>query len=536
MEELKTIGTYQEFKKALDTELYNQTEGFVRTGYLLKVARDTDILRESGYATVAEFAHAEYGLTKDVVSRYIAINDRYSEGGYSDRLQEQYQGYGVAKLQDMLTLPDAIIEVMSPEMTRKDIQEVKRGYKEEEANPLASLMETPKIEQQDMTTLQQAMHQYLHDNREEFTKGFDVAMRAETEKEEALNGILDAFAPSGVGIKTARIQGVGRVVISFRGKDAEVEVLNARTQERRSYSWQQFIDELREVFMVGAEESGAEAWERIYKEEYEEKKEEVAPVQLPEETTEPVAVMEEDDEEDSEEEEDDEEEGEEEAIPMGTASLADIVTGNVPKPTPEEIDEAKKKLEVEAEPQTLHDIQPDIPEPDPMNPPEEQGSKSEQEVQQSEEQVDGQKELADYPGVVPEETNQYGQRVHKIKIDKAYFEKTIKADKNFELRKNDRGYREGDILEMAEVDGGEYTGRKVRVLVTYMLEGYEGLADGYCIMSTWLLNDDGTPLNQVDLNRICRNLRANGDGVTESGEEYIEIENAIGIIEEQQEE
>lgn len=445
MEELKTIGTYQEFKKALDTELYNQTEGFVRTGYLLKVARDTDILRESGYATVAEFAHAEYGLTKDVVSRYIAINDRYSEGGYSDRLQEQYQGYGVAKLQDMLTLPDAIIEVMSPEMTRKDIQEVKRGYKEEEANPLASLMETPKIEQKDMTTLQQAMHQYLHDNREEFTKGFDVAMRAETEKEEALNGILDAFAPSGVGIKTARIQGVGRVVISFRGKDAEVEVLNARTQERQSYSWQQLIDELREVFMVGGEESGAEAWERIYKEEYEEKKEEVAPVQLPEETTEPAAVMEEDDEEDSEEgeddEEDSEEEGEEEVIPMGTASLADVVTGNVPKPTPEEIAEAKKKLEVEAEPQTLHDIQPDIPEPDPKpeaeEQEEEQGQQLDAKEQQSEE-LPGQDKIENHEEWMPEKSTEH----YKSEEINTFIKECIDmAKENWSQREVDMLYR-----------------------------------------------------------------------------------------------
>ena len=340
MEELKTIETYQEFKKALDTELYNQAEGFVRTGYLLKVARDTDILRESGYTTVAEFAHTEYGLTKDVVSRYIAINDRYSEGGYSDRLQEQYQGYGVAKLQDMLTLPDAIIEVMSPEMTRKDIQEVKREYKEEEANPMASLMETQKAEQAEMTTLQQAMHQHLHDNRAEFTKGFDVAMRTETEKEEAVNDILDAFAPSGVGIKTVRIQGIGRVMISFRGKDAEVEVLNVRTQERQSYTWQQLIDELREVFMVTAEESGEEAWERIYGEEYEEKREEVAPVQPSEEI---------------------------------------------------------------AEPQTLHNIQPEIPEPAPVeNVSEEITEEYSDEDKESDEQLPGQMNVEDYEGVVPE--------------------------------------------------------------------------------------------------------------------------------------
>lgn len=279
MEELKAIGTYQELKKALDTELYNQADGFVRTGYLLKVARDTDILRESGYATVAEFAHAEYGLTKDVVSRYIAINDRYSEGGYSERLQAKYQGYGVAKLQDMLTLPDAIIEILSPEVTRKEIQEVKREYKEEEANPMVCLMEAPVSVQENMTTLQQAIHQYLYENRAEFTKGFDLAMRVETDKEDAVNGILDSFAPSGVGIKNVRIQGIGRVMVSFRGKDSEVEVLAVRTQERTSYAWEKLISELRDIFAMAAGESGVEAWERIYGEKYETEKEEIAPVQ-----------------------------------------------------------------------------------------------------------------------------------------------------------------------------------------------------------------------------------------------------------------
>ena len=75
--ELSTINTYKEFEKQFDTELTKQAESFVRVGYLLKVARDTDILSESGYKTVAEFAQERYGLTKDVVSRYININDRF---------------------------------------------------------------------------------------------------------------------------------------------------------------------------------------------------------------------------------------------------------------------------------------------------------------------------------------------------------------------------------------------------------------------------------------------------------------------------
>ena len=77
--------SYSQYKAELDNELAKTAEGFVRIGYLLKVARDTDILRESGYSTVTDFAKAEYGIDKTQVSRFIRINDKFSEGGYSDR-------------------------------------------------------------------------------------------------------------------------------------------------------------------------------------------------------------------------------------------------------------------------------------------------------------------------------------------------------------------------------------------------------------------------------------------------------------------
>ena len=100
--------TYTEYKDALDQEIHKQAEGFVRIGYLLKLARDTNILFESGYKGLYEFAAAEYHLDKSQVSRYMHINDRFSEDGYSDKLLPQFQGFGIAKLAIMLTLPDTI--------------------------------------------------------------------------------------------------------------------------------------------------------------------------------------------------------------------------------------------------------------------------------------------------------------------------------------------------------------------------------------------------------------------------------------------
>ena len=79
MNEIMYQKSYEEYKAELDGELQRSAESFVRIGYLLKVARDTNILEESGYKSVAAFAEAEYNLNKTQVSRFISINDKFSE-------------------------------------------------------------------------------------------------------------------------------------------------------------------------------------------------------------------------------------------------------------------------------------------------------------------------------------------------------------------------------------------------------------------------------------------------------------------------
>lgn len=122
-------------------------------------------------------------------------------------------------------------------------------------------------------------------------------------------------------------------------------------------------------------------------------------------------------------------------------------------------------------------------------------------------------------------------KVHHIKLGASFFGEVERGEKTFELRKNDRDYKEGDILEMMEFKDGKNTGRMVRVLVTYILTEFAGLEEGYCIMATCLLNENGAPLERADIKQICAEIRANGDGYIEGGDEYIMIDNAVGIIE-----
>lgn len=74
MDELINYNGYEEFKQAVNRVLNRTVEDFVLTGYLLKQARDTDILQGSGYVDEKEFAWSEYKLDASQVSRYIKIN------------------------------------------------------------------------------------------------------------------------------------------------------------------------------------------------------------------------------------------------------------------------------------------------------------------------------------------------------------------------------------------------------------------------------------------------------------------------------
>lgn len=132
---------------------------------------------------------------------------------------------------------------------------------------------------------------------------------------------------------------------------------------------------------------------------------------------------------------------------------------------------------------------------------------------------------------IPSETKESGQKVHHIKLGASFFEEVERGEKTFELRKNDRDYKKGDILEMMEFKDGKNTGRTVRVLVTYILTEFTGLEEGYCIMATCLLNENGEPIERADIKQICADIRANGDGCIENGDEYIMIDKAVGIIE-----
>jgi hypothetical protein len=91
---------------------------------------------------------------------------------------------------------------------------------------------------------------------------------------------------------------------------------------------------------------------------------------------------------------------------------------------------------------------------------------------------------------------------HQLKSLPEFFEAVLDHIKTFEIRKDDRAFKVGDIVTLREwrplVVGytglmAGYTGRELHVKVTYkMAGGLYGLAEGYCIMGIKIIADDLT--------------------------------------------
>lgn len=102
---------------------------FVKIGYRLRQIDDNELYKQDGYKSIAEFAKAECGLSPSDTTRFIQINKKYSIGGNSEELRPEFLEYGQSKLAAMLALPDADLNMITPQTSREDIRELNRFNK-----------------------------------------------------------------------------------------------------------------------------------------------------------------------------------------------------------------------------------------------------------------------------------------------------------------------------------------------------------------------------------------------------------------------
>ena len=274
MEVLATYSNYRDFKQALDQEMYGAVESFVKIGYLLQFAEETNIVNEGGYATVNEFAKAEYGIDATQVSRFINIHKRFGVPG-EPRLQEQYKNHGVAKLGIMLTLPDYINEEIPADYSKAEIHALKNEIEaEHKISDLEVMMEEKDPVQQSLPEgFKQAVYQMLHDYPEEYLEMYHAL---------TLDELKDALAPNGECSYTFRVPGTGKMIL-FAKATGNIGIINVRSGDKEHFEWKQLWECAKEYFVMG--KTAKESWSNVFNEafpEEEQPKEEVQQESKPE--------------------------------------------------------------------------------------------------------------------------------------------------------------------------------------------------------------------------------------------------------------
>ena len=262
------MNDYKDFKRDTDlavekirTGAMTMAQGAIELGYQLKVARDTGILQDSGYSTMTEFARAEYGIRSDETGRYIKLNDKYSENGYSRRIKDQYTGIGKTILVDMLQLPDLIRDEITQKFTREDVRSLNDELDEEKAiTDLEVMMEEKDQVQEELPSiLEKTTYQFGKDNPWIYADLFETLYTGDGE-------IAEILAPDEEKIYFLRIPGTGRILLSLKVSEQEVKIINVRSQEKEIFSWQQLEAAFRRIMdYAGTPE---ESWEKQYGEEF----------------------------------------------------------------------------------------------------------------------------------------------------------------------------------------------------------------------------------------------------------------------------
>lgn len=73
--------------------------------------------------------------------------------------------------------------------------------------------------------------------------------------------------------------------------------------------------------------------------------------------------------------------------------------------------------------------------------------------------------------------------IHKVKIEKRFYDRLLTGRKSFEIRRNDRDYQVGDLLEFSVVDThGVPETMRVRWHIDYLHHGY-GMEEGFVALA-----------------------------------------------------
>lgn len=246
-----TLDEWTQWKEDIRRKLAETSENFVYIGYRLKQIRDSGMYDEE--ADIFEFAQKEYGLGKSTVSRFIAINEKYSEGGNSLELKAEYKDFSSSKLAEMLTLPDAEIELITEKTTIREIRELK-SFNQQEPEP-EQQEEQEEPEEQGWTPLEKCLIDFFESRRDMLNKIMHCLEKTIPQYKEA----AEIMNPSG---QSSHKKGI--IFLFMYDWSTGVKYKSMLKPEPVSMTWEELLNEVYHIY--GYSTSG-DAWSTFYKQD-----------------------------------------------------------------------------------------------------------------------------------------------------------------------------------------------------------------------------------------------------------------------------
>lgn len=118
----------------INVDIQNIKKNFISLGFHLVECRDNQYYKDFGFDNFYDFVEKNFHMEKSAVSRHINIFMKFSQSSnngvpYVMYLDDKYKKYSYSQLSEMLQLNDNQMKQIKPEMTIKEIRELKKSWK-----------------------------------------------------------------------------------------------------------------------------------------------------------------------------------------------------------------------------------------------------------------------------------------------------------------------------------------------------------------------------------------------------------------------
>lgn len=142
---------FHERSQIIKEQMLNIQNAFITIGFQLRWIRNNKMYRVLNYKNIYEYAEKEYGIRKTTCSNFISIIENYAERDTDGEVVESiagcYRNYSASQLVAMLGMPEEMKQQVTPDMSVRAINRMRRGDGEKTAaEPAVSPAAVPAAE------------------------------------------------------------------------------------------------------------------------------------------------------------------------------------------------------------------------------------------------------------------------------------------------------------------------------------------------------------------------------------------------------